>query len=109
MDSEDFFQFEQNNLFNILKANYNFDGLIHATPFANFLSILNDGYVAGRNDIFHNFSDIANQEVINITNDYVKNCARFYFYNHVNRFYFFHLSHPMDSSVCRSLLSSNYM
>jgi len=96
MDSEQHFQIEQMNLLKYLEEYYDFDGLIHATPFANFLNIMDDGYVTGRKNNSHIISDIANQEVINKTNNYVKKCARFYFYKNTPTYYHFNESHPND-------------
>ena len=96
MTEENIFQIEQKKLFNFLEYNYEFEGLIHATPFSNFLHILNDGYITGRANNIHNFTDVANQEVINITNNKVKECARFYFFKNTPTYYHFNASHPDD-------------
>ena len=65
-----------------LEDNYGFDGIVHFTDFSNLESILYNRYLYSREYCNRNnldFKDIANQEIINDTENYIKNCVRFYY------------------------------
>lgn len=68
----------------IKKLNYHkFEGFIHTTEIENFKSILESGYLYPRNNLIHrkiNFKDAAEMGVLEKTENFIKNCCRFYYY-----------------------------
>ena len=65
-----------------LNGDYNFNGLLHFTDFSNLDSIFNTGYLKSRYECEEEeveYLDVANQEVIQNTQENVKKCVRFYY------------------------------
>ena len=59
--------------------NYGFDGFIHASMYDNIVKILNDNELKSRDNTSGGFVDIADQDVIVRTSDFVKQKVRFYY------------------------------
>jgi hypothetical protein len=85
-DDKDKFIYDQRKqiyslVFEKLKEKYNFQGFIHSTTFENFKNIMKEGYIYSRNSLeLHNITscDIALSEVIEKTDEDVKNYVRCY-------------------------------
>lgn len=72
---------QQLDFFKELKTKYNFQGFIHTTSFENFIKIMKCGYIYSRkyinnNQVCHN--DIALKDVIETTEEEIKEYVRFY-------------------------------
>lgn len=75
-----------------------FDGLIHMTELKNFENIVNCGFLYPRKYLIENkikFSDSANNEVLNRTEEFVKSCCRFYYYYKTPTYYSANYSTPI--------------
>jgi hypothetical protein len=59
--------------------NYGFTGFIHATELTNLIKILTTGYLYSRDSGHDTFKDIADQNIIYKTSNFVKSNIRFYF------------------------------
>lgn len=60
-----------------------FEGFLHTTEMENFLQIIKEGKLIPRNILIRDnrpFNDKANQEVVQHTNKWIKDCSRFYYY-----------------------------
>ena len=68
------------NLVNMLKVNYQFEGFHHYTDFSNFLNIMSLGKLLSRNEALKcGFIDAAEKKVINKTRKEVGKYVRFYY------------------------------
>lgn len=63
---------------NVLRKN-GFEGFVHATEFSNLLNILSEDKLISRSGIHDNFVDVADQNVIYLTNQFVKSKVRLYY------------------------------
>ncbi|WP_223592402.1 DarT ssDNA thymidine ADP-ribosyltransferase family protein [Neobacillus bataviensis] len=66
----------------LMKANFQFEGLLHFTNFSNLKSIFDSGYLLSRFDCFENgmiFKDGASKDIISKTEREIQKCVRFYY------------------------------
>ena len=66
-------------LHRLLSNDYGFNGFLHETTINNLIQIISDGMLKSR-AMIEEFDDSADYNVIEHTNENVKNCVRFYFY-----------------------------
>lgn len=71
-------QYEARTQLICLLKDKGFIGFIHTTEYENFRHIFEDKFLIPRSQLV-NFVDKSNQSVISNTDDFVKNCVRFYY------------------------------
>ena len=84
---------KRDEIYEILKNEYNFRGFMHETTIGNLANILKDGKLKPRNELY-SFEDSANSLVINHTSEEVKNKVRFYFFRKTPTNYHFDSKNP---------------
>ena len=88
----------EQSIVNELKSR-NFSGFLHMTDLDHLHEILNAGFIGSRDyekSKELGLNDLANQEVIDKTPDWVKGCARFYYYKGTPTYYNFEKKRPND-------------